>query len=451
MPISINGNETKKVNYNNNVVCSVNCTNTVIYCTGITIKRPPIKKVYFVGDAIDTTGMALYASYREENVRIIRSGFICSPAILNTEGEQTITVSYGGHNVSFNVTVRPVMLTSISVKTFPTNTTYYTGSTLDTTGLTLTAVYNNNTTAEITSGFTCSPTALNTAGTQNITISYTYNNVTETDSFAVTVIQEAVTSITIVSPPSVTEYCEGDTLNTSGLKLQATYNSGRVVNNISSGFTCYPTTIGSSSTQTITVTYGGQTATFNVTAPYVLYTFPNSSKKLSKSLNAGTFSCETRCSLGAGVTDGVYAFDNDANTAYLVYKESTAWCSIRFYFNIMVQQIKITNPYSARGIYAGNIKIGQYGNSSEVNSSMQALVTYATMSGRNGNFASNGAPATTHTNSSYKSKLVNVVTVTGTQWGTDGGLYANTANKGMAEIEIKFKAKRTDLQNAGLL
>jgi uncharacterized protein YjdB len=61
-------------------------------------------------------------------------------------------------------------LNSIAVKTKPTKMNYYIGDTLNTVGLTLTATYNNSTTQTITSGFTCTPTVLTTAGTQTITV-----------------------------------------------------------------------------------------------------------------------------------------------------------------------------------------------------------------------------------------------------------------------------------------
>lgn len=43
---------------------------------------------------------------------------------------------------------------------------------LDTTGLSLNAVYSNGKTEVVTGGYTCTPTTLTVAGTQKITVSY---------------------------------------------------------------------------------------------------------------------------------------------------------------------------------------------------------------------------------------------------------------------------------------
>ena len=74
--------------------------------------------------------------------------------------------------VNGSVNITEVSLSSISVKTNPTKNSYFVGDTLDISGLALTATYNNGTTKTITNGFTCTPTTLNTAGSQKITVTY---------------------------------------------------------------------------------------------------------------------------------------------------------------------------------------------------------------------------------------------------------------------------------------
>lgn len=63
-----------------------------------------------------------------------------------------------------------------------------------------------------------------------------------------------VAELSIKTKPSITEYYVGETLNTAGLTLTAKYNDGSS-KTISSGFTCSPTSLTSSGTKTITVTY----------------------------------------------------------------------------------------------------------------------------------------------------------------------------------------------------
>ena len=70
-------------------------------------------------------------------------------------------------------------------------------------------------------------------------------------------------AIEIKSYPTKTSYYVGETLNTSGLSLIATYSDGSS-KTISSGFTCSPISLTSVGTKTITVTYNGKTANFTV-------------------------------------------------------------------------------------------------------------------------------------------------------------------------------------------
>ncbi|MBR5619800.1 MAG: leucine-rich repeat protein, partial [Clostridia bacterium] len=60
----------------------------------------------------------------------------------------------------------------LSVQTMPTKTEYFVGETFDISGLVLLAEYNDGLTEQVTSGFTCTTTDLQTAGKQTITVTY---------------------------------------------------------------------------------------------------------------------------------------------------------------------------------------------------------------------------------------------------------------------------------------
>ena len=77
---------------------------------------------------------------------------------------------------SFDIS-KIIELQSISVKQNPTKLNYLLGDTLDTTGLILTATYNNEI-KDITTGFTCNPTTLQNIGEQIITVTYEGKNTT---------------------------------------------------------------------------------------------------------------------------------------------------------------------------------------------------------------------------------------------------------------------------------
>jgi hypothetical protein len=82
--------------------------------------------------------------------------------------------------------VPSVTLEGIILTTKPTKISYNAGDTLVTKGLAVAASYSDGTSKTVT-GFKVSPTALNTAGTITITVSYTENGVTKTVTFPVTV------------------------------------------------------------------------------------------------------------------------------------------------------------------------------------------------------------------------------------------------------------------------
>ena len=228
----------------------------------VAIVKKPSKQTYTVGETFTSAGMKLKVTYSDNTTKEITSGFTCTPSgKLNTVGQQKIVVSYGGKSTGFYVTVNKAV-SSIAVNTKPTKQTYTAGDTLNTAGMKIKVTYTDKTTKVITKGFTCSPTKLNTAGQQKITVSYGG----KTTNFTVKVNKKTtkVKSIAISNKPSTLSYRKGETLKTSGMKLKVTYTDG-TSKVITSGFTCSPTKLNTAGKQKITVSYGGKTTTFTVT------------------------------------------------------------------------------------------------------------------------------------------------------------------------------------------
>jgi len=82
--------------------------------------------------------------------------------------------------------------------------------------------------------------------------------------------RDVITSISIKTAPSKTTYNVGESLNTSGLSLTVTYESGKS-ESISSGLSCSPTTFSTKGTQSVTVSYGGKSAQFSITVNAVMF------------------------------------------------------------------------------------------------------------------------------------------------------------------------------------
>ncbi len=228
--------------------------------TGIKIVILPGKTEYWIGEKLDTTGLTLVASYSDESTQEITEGFTVTGFNSEVAGAQTLTVTYKGLSDSFTVTVKQPELTGIEIVIPPVKTEYWLGESLDTTGLTLVASYSDESTQEITEGFTVSGFNSAVAGAQTLTVTY----MGATVSFAVTVKQPDLTGIEIVIPPRKTEYWIGETLDTTGLTLLASYTDGSEAE-ISKDFTVTGFNSAVAGVQTLTVTYMGATASFTVT------------------------------------------------------------------------------------------------------------------------------------------------------------------------------------------
>ncbi len=208
-------------------------------------------------DSLDTTGGTIILYYNDDTVETIDMDEEMITGFDNTVvGIQTLVVSYGGFSTQYTIRVIPKELNIVEVTAKPTKLTYLEGEAFDKTGMVVTAYYNNNTSAIITdytiSGYSSTP------GTKTITVSHGGKTAT----FTVTVNAKSLTSIVVTTKPTKLTYLEGESFDKTGMVVTAYYN-----NNTSAVITDY-TISGYSSTpgtKTITVSYGGKTATFTVT------------------------------------------------------------------------------------------------------------------------------------------------------------------------------------------
>jgi len=138
---------------------------------GIGVLYLPDKTLYKLGDVLDTDGLVVRA-YTPNGQFDVYEGLECSPMQLNTAGSQTITVRYAGKTCTFKVTVEEEnTIQSVSVASLPTKTEYTVGDSLDTAGLTI-RVLKKHGSEDVSTGFTCNPKVLATAGAQTVTVIY---------------------------------------------------------------------------------------------------------------------------------------------------------------------------------------------------------------------------------------------------------------------------------------
>lgn len=210
-------------------------------------------------------------------------------------------------------TVMPEVYKLLKLTSYPSKTEYTVGEQLDTTGLTLKEIVTlssetvgNLSEQEITSGFTCTPTTLDTAGTQTITVNYDGqstsfdvtvkeketpnpnpdNNTTKPDPDDTTTTkpdqnEDKLEKLEVETPPTKTMYVSGDTVDTTGLVLKATYSrSGEKL--ITDGYRCSPSVVYVTGKREITVRYDGGETSFEIyvkEAPNNNTTKPNDTPK----------------------------------------------------------------------------------------------------------------------------------------------------------------------------
>ena len=158
-----------------------------------------------------------------------------------------------------------VKLVSIAITTPPAKTTYVSGETFNPAGMVVTATYSNGATLKCT-GYSYEPNTPLADGTTKVTIRYTEGGVTKTAEQTITVIHR-LTKIEITAQPTKKVYEYGDSFQSAGMVVKATYSDGATAN--VTGYSCSPTLLSTVGTQTITVSYTEngvtKTATTSVT------------------------------------------------------------------------------------------------------------------------------------------------------------------------------------------
>ncbi len=225
--------------------------------------NPPKTLTYFVGDKEDRSGLTVSVVYSNGDSAILESGYTVSGFSSSSEGEKTITVKYKDLSATYKISVFNPALQKITISKKPAKLSYYLGEKLDTSGIKVTASYENGKTADVTSKITVSGD-LSSAGTKKITVAYTERDVKKTATFDVTVTDVQIKNIVFESYPDKTVYAEDEVFDPTGVAIKVTYNNGKVEtvteNILYSGFET--DTVGE---KTVTLHYGGYQLNFTVT------------------------------------------------------------------------------------------------------------------------------------------------------------------------------------------
>ena len=160
--------------------------------SSIKITTVPSKIAYIEGQNFDVTGMKVTATYDNGTTKEV-TGYKVTDGNNLALGKNSVSISYTENGVTKTVTqaitVKQKTLSSIRITTAPNKTTYIEGQNFDTTGMKVTATYDNGTEKEVT-GYKVTDGSNLTKGKTSVTISYTENRVTQTTTQAITVTQK---------------------------------------------------------------------------------------------------------------------------------------------------------------------------------------------------------------------------------------------------------------------
>ena len=250
----------------------------------VTVKTAPTKVSYNVGDNLDLTGLVVTlqkSNGSTEDVGLAdfaSKGITVSPTngTALTASNNTVTITVSGKTVTQAITVTPITVTNVAIKTAPTKVTYNVGDNLDLTGLVVTLQKSNGTSEEValadfvSKGITVSPTNGTALTMSNNTVTITVSGKTVTQMITVTPI--TVTNVAVKTAPTKVTYNVGETLDLAGLVVTLQKSNGFTENVgfadfASKGITVSPTngTALTMSNNTVTITVSGKTVTQAIT------------------------------------------------------------------------------------------------------------------------------------------------------------------------------------------
>ena len=228
--------------------------------TKIELVTLPDKVEYIRGQKLDPDGARIKVTYNDGDTKLIDvTEKMCSGFDSSSLGQKTVTITYENKTVSFTVNVVERILTLITTDG-AIKTEYIEGQPLDISNLKVIALYNDGTSEVIDASMDMiSGYDANVIGKQTITVTYKG----KTTTFEINVKAKSVTKIEVTSPNEL-EYIEGQGLDLSGGKVKVFYDNGTseeisLTDDMISGYDA--SIVGK---QTITVTYQGKTATFEI-------------------------------------------------------------------------------------------------------------------------------------------------------------------------------------------
>ena len=176
--MSTSGVKTITVTYTEGDITATTTFNITVTAalTGIEITNYPYTTVYAIGDTVDLTGLEVSAIYSDSSTEILSSSdYTVSTPDMTSTGVKTLTITYDTFTTTFDITVYTNVVSSITLDTTNAQTTFTIHQPFSYTGLVVTAVYTDGTSA-VTTDFSVSNVNTNYTMTTQARVTYTGAN-----------------------------------------------------------------------------------------------------------------------------------------------------------------------------------------------------------------------------------------------------------------------------------
>ena len=269
------------------IAIPIRVTNDLIKLEIIT---PPTKTTYVAGEDFDASNMVVQATFEDGSLMEVNNYTLANNYNL-VKGQTYVTVQYTHDGITKSVKQTITVtnkVTGIIITVPPTKTLYVPGQTFDSTGMVVSAIYENGASQAIT-GYTITDGTI-AEGQSNVTISYkdpeTNKVFTTTQKIK---IGSGIESLEITTPPTKTIYAVGSAFDPTSMVVKVHYSKGtsKVITNYTivngSSLTADQTSVTISYTElgeTVTTT---QAITVDTTGPTV--TLQNSVTKSSQAVS----------------------------------------------------------------------------------------------------------------------------------------------------------------------
>lgn len=220
---------------------------------------------YYTGDTIDLSNYKLRVTFKSGKTTTLTASEIRPNSISSKTGKQSITVIDGNYSKAYTITgikvpdinLDKTELQMVAGKTENLKAT----ATNKPSAAKIEWSSSNNNIAKVSNGVV----SAQKPGSAKISVKLTNGSYSVTKTCNVTVTGKTVESISITKTPTkVTGYYVGDSVDTSGIKVMATYNDGSAPVDVTKNIDVAPGKFTSSGDQSVTVSYGGAQASFNV-------------------------------------------------------------------------------------------------------------------------------------------------------------------------------------------